>query len=257
MPERENDLVSLFVRDLDRIELPPRERWQPAQRKESIFMRTSRTILYAGAVAAVLAVALIAGLALRDGGQVAAPPSATPAPSAPTATTAPTASPGPSASPTAAPAGAITGRLGYPAGMIPPLTVYAISVNNPSVWFSVDTPYFGGDPRPTAPYPTAAPGQPTIYTITGVAPGTYYVLAYRNDDVNIEAKNSPGVYSQFVVKCEQATQGGQNATPAPGCAPPGDHSLIPVTVRPGETVSRIDIIDWFSPGRPPYPPRPR
>jgi len=93
MPERENDLVSLFVRDLDRIELPPRERWRPAQRKESIFMRTSRTILYAGAVAAVLAVALIAGLALRDGGQVAAPPSATPAPSAPTATALPTASP--------------------------------------------------------------------------------------------------------------------------------------------------------------------
>jgi hypothetical protein len=65
--------------------------------------------------------------------------------------------------------------------------------------------------------------QPT-YTITGIAPGTYYVLAYRND-------NNPGigVYTQYTVKCQQATQ---------------------------ETVSRIDITDWqFQQNG--YPARPR
>ena len=59
--------------------------------------------------------------------------------------------------------------------------------------------------------------------MTGVAPGTYYVLAYRNDNVNVEAKNAPGVYSQYV-----------------------------------ETVPRIDLTDWYyGPAGPSYPPRPR
>jgi hypothetical protein len=79
--------------------------------------------------------------------------------------------------------------------------------------------------------------QPT-YTITGVAPGIYYVLAYCND-------NNPrlGVYTRYTVMCLQATQGGQSSTPAPACAA-NDQSLLPVTVHAGETVRRIDIIDW-------------
>ncbi len=210
-------------------------------------MRTGRYVLYAGVVAAVVVLALVAGLSLRNGSSVVAPPTST-ASTSPTPTS--SATTGVSASPvTTAPPptlGAITGVFGYPSDFIPPLTVYAISVDDPKAFFSVDFAGFGNPPRPTLP-----PGvsQPT-YTITGIAPGTYYVLAYRND-------NNPGigVYTQYTVKCQQATQGGQFSTPAPACAA-NDQSLLPVTVHAGETVSRIDITDWqFQQNG--YPARPR
>jgi hypothetical protein len=162
----------------------------------------------------------------------------TPASAPPVATVSPT--------PSAPTGSAITGRFGYPSDFMPALTVYAISVNDPRVFFSVEFAGFGNPPRPTLP-----PGvSQATYTLTGIAPGTYYVLAYRND-------NSPGlgVYSQHTVKCFQATQGGQTSTPAPGCSA-NDHSLLPVTVRAGETVSRIDITDWVFQQNG-YPPRPR
>jgi hypothetical protein len=169
---------------------------------------------------------------------------ATATPSAPTASTSATATA--TAPPTAAASGALTGALGYPSEFIPPLTVYAISVADQRVFFSVDTPRY--------PLATNTPPRPT-YTMTGVAPGTYYVLAYRNDDVNVEAKNAPGVYSQYVLQCLQPNAAG--STPAPGCSS-ADHSLVPVTVRAGETVPRIDVTDWYyGPNRPSYPPRPR
>ena len=135
MPDQDKDLMHLFVRDLDDIELPPRDMWRPAPRKESQLMKTSRYVLYAGAIAAVLVVALIARFGLRDGNQVAASPS----PSASASTSA-------AASATAGPAGAITGRLGYGSDFVPPLTVYAISVSDANVWFSTDTPRFGNAP---------------------------------------------------------------------------------------------------------------
>jgi hypothetical protein len=113
VPDLDKDLIQLFVRDLDDIELPPRDRWRPAPRRESHLMRTGRYILYACAVVAVLVIALIASFALRDGNRVAA----TPSPTSPTAATSPTtsSSTAATASPGATPA---TGRyssagLGY------------------------------------------------------------------------------------------------------------------------------------------------
>lgn len=249
MPDRDKDLVQLFVRDLDRIELPPRERWRPAERKESIVMRTSRTILYAGAVAAVLALALIAGFAMRDRGQVAAPPTSSPTPTSATASPAPTASPrptlSPSPSPTAAPAGAITGRFGYPSDFIPPVTVYAISTTDQRVWYSVDFPGYGNPPRPTA-QPGTTPG---TYTISGVAPGAYWVVAYRNDATGPMTGPDPGYYSAAAA-CMRIPNSG-------GCP---DQRLIPVTVVAGQTASGIDIVSWGAPlsgpPSPTFPPRP-
>lgn len=80
MDDRDEDLTGLFVRDLDEIALPPRGAWRRASGRETTAMRTSRYILTAGAVAAVLAIALIVGFQLRDRNSTAANPSASPTP---------------------------------------------------------------------------------------------------------------------------------------------------------------------------------
>jgi hypothetical protein len=234
------DLMHLFVRDLDDIELPPRDRWRGAPRKESHLMKTSRYVLYTGAIAAVLVLALIASFGLRDGNQVAASPSPSVSASASAA-----------ASATAGPAGAITGRLGYGSEFVPPVTVYAISVSDPRVWFSTDTARFG-NASPVPGEPTWPPSGPGTYLISRVAPGTYYVIAYRNDNPDPpQLKNLPGGYTQNTAKCGAYDL----PTPLPGPCP-YDHSLVPVTVTAGHTMSRIDIKDWFlQEGT--YPPRPR
>src|SRR5438477_1854914 len=78
MDERDKDLTHLFVRDLDEIPLPPRDAWRRAHGRESTAMRASRAFLTAGAIAAVLAGALIVGFQLSQRQQGAANPSATP-----------------------------------------------------------------------------------------------------------------------------------------------------------------------------------
>ncbi|HUQ16300.1 MAG TPA: hypothetical protein VM070_00780, partial [Candidatus Saccharimonadales bacterium] len=106
MDERDKDLTHLFVRDLDEIPLPPRGAWRRTQEKEQIIMRTSRSLLTAGAAVAVLILALVVGLQLRDRSETAASPSASPRPSA-TASTAPGAvAPSPTSSSTASPTAA-------------------------------------------------------------------------------------------------------------------------------------------------------
>src|SRR5438874_13437555 len=81
MDERDKDLTHLFVRDLDEIPLPPRDAWRRAQGRESTAMRASRAFLTAGAIAAVLAVALIVGFLLSQRPPRAANPSSSPTPS--------------------------------------------------------------------------------------------------------------------------------------------------------------------------------
>ena len=157
------------------------------------------------------------------------PPSPTTAPPSPTSA--------PAATPT--PGGAITGRFGYPSDFIPAVTVYAISTTDPRVWYSVEFPGLGNPPRPTLP-----PGvsQPT-YTITGVAAGTYWVVAYRNDR-NLP---DPGFYSRQV-ECFRATPRG----------PCSDINPAPVVVVSGQTTSGIDVITWGTQPQPSptLPPRP-
>jgi len=148
---------------------------------------------------------------------------------------------GPSSSAAATPAtastaasasGSITGRLTYPSDFIPPLQVYAISVQDPKIYFTANTPRY--------PLVTNSPPQPT-YTISAIPPGTYYVLAWRVDSATEQAH--PGVYS-FAVFC------GMTAS----CT---DHRLAPIDVGAGQTVTGIDVADWYYPPTQSYPPRPR
>jgi len=209
-------------------------------------LTTRRSLATLAAVLLIVAIGIVVLYALRSqdlGTRVYVPPSPTAtavvAISTPVVTvTAPA---------TSAPvtAGVITGRALYPAGFIPALTVYAISTTDQTRSLFVQRPRFaereGPDDRAT-------------YTITGVAPGTYYVVAWWDSDATPTTK--PGLYSQFVVRCVQPSMAG--ATPLPAeCSNSrtADHTLVPVTVRSGETVSSIDVGDW-SYDQATYPPRP-
>ena len=131
--------------------------------------------------------------------------------------------------------GAITGRIGYGSEINPPVTIYAISTTDPSLWYSVKHPGLGNPPRPTA-----QPGTPgDTYTIAGVASGTYWVVAYRDDG----QLPDPGLYSR-VNECWRTTPSG----PCP------DGTLVPATVTSGQTTGGIDILTWGYP--PPVPPSP-
>jgi hypothetical protein len=151
-------------------------------------------------------------------------------PTSVTATTAPPTSPASIAT------GAITGTFGYPSDFVPPATVYAISTTDPGVWYSVDFPGFGNFGNP--PRPTLPPGETRPrYTITGVAPGAYWVVAYRNDGQNPD----PGYY----------------CGPTPPSGPCPDLKLAAVTVIAGETTSGIDVFTWVPLSlRPPSPTMP-
>ena len=123
MPDQDKNLVHLFVRDLDEIELPPRDLWRPAPRKESHLMKTSRYVLYAGAVAAVLLLAILASIGLRDRNEIAASPS-------PSSATSPAASA--SASATASPVAS--------APTVPTTLPTSGRYNSPGLGYSIETP---------------------------------------------------------------------------------------------------------------------
>jgi len=204
-----------------------------------------RNLLVAAAVVAVLILAFVATVGLRNGNQVAVnlSPSISPSPSSTVTPSTPTPTVSPSPSPTTATpqAGAISGRFGYGSDYIPPVTVYAISTTDQRVWYSVDYPGVGNPPRHTPP-----PGQSgDTYTITGVAAGTYWVVAYRNDG----QLPDPGYYSRNTI-CQRTTPSG----PCP------DVTLIPATVIAGQTASGIDVLTWGPPPpgqpSPTFPPRP-
>ncbi len=142
--------------------------------------------------------------------------------------------------PTATPqAGAITGRFGYGSDFIPPVTVYAISTADARVWYSVNFAGLGNPPRPTAQPGTSG----DTYTITGVAPGSYWVVAFRNDG----QLPDPGFYSRASI-CQRTTPSG----PCPDINP------VAVTVISGQTASGIDVLTWGTRPEPSptLPPRP-
>jgi hypothetical protein len=197
----------------------------------------------AAAIVLVVLIAIVLGAALLYAARAVPPATASPTPSlTPTATVAIAtstlvATPSPTATPQAG--GAITGRFAYGSDFIPPVTVYAISTTDSRVWYSVPFAGFGNPPRPTLP-----PGQTEArYTITGVAPGTYWVVAYRTDGLLPD----PGYYSRQV-ECQRTTPSG----PCPDINP------AMVTVASGQTASGIDVVTWGTQPQPSptLPPRP-
>jgi len=192
-------------------------------------LRLSAVTLALVALAAVIAIYV-----LRAPTSTPVPQSASPSPTI--------ARPSPTSEPTvtAPVGGAITGRFAYGSDFIPPVTVYAISTTDARVWYSVSFAGVGNPPRPTLP-----PGvSQATYTITGVAPGTYWVVAYRNDG----QLPDPGYYSRAAA-CLRIPNSG-------GCP---DQTLIPATVTAGQTTSDIDVANWGPPPGQPLPtipPRP-
>lgn len=106
--------------------------------------------------------------------------------------------------------GAITGALGYGSEYIPPMRVVAFDVHSEGYYY-VDT----------------LRNQET-YEITDLPPGTYNVLAY----VREEGPELSGGYSHFVT-CGMTVD----------CS---DHSLIDVSVYPGEVTEDVDPIDFYA-----------
>jgi beta propeller repeat protein len=119
--------------------------------------------------------------------------------------------------------GTITGTLSFPSEGIPPLNIYAIPVSGSGKPFSVRTWSNEID-----------------FTIEGVEPGTYYVVAYLD--------NTDGLAAMAYTKGVACVRG----DPGANC---NDHTLIPVTVKAGETLRDVDPIDYGSevklPTRPP------
>jgi nucleoid-associated protein YgaU len=112
--------------------------------------------------------------------------------------------------------GTISGQLSFPSEGIPPLTIFAVRIDNGlSTYYSIET----------------AEHQ-SSYTIE-VDPGIYNVFAYRDDFA--------GGYTKYVT-C------GMGA----GCS---DHSLLAVQVKSRKNVRNIDLADWYVP-RGTFPPRP-
>lgn len=121
--------------------------------------------------------------------------------------------------------GAISGRVTYPAEGSPPLAIYAFRVGDPSVYRVIHTPLRG-------------PSEPQAYTMAAVEPGMYVVLAYV-------APQKPDLPSGPLA-CGLC--GGYTVASVCGLGQQcNNHSLLRVTVRAGETVSGIDVTDWYAP----------
>ena len=112
--------------------------------------------------------------------------------------------------------GTITGLLSFPSERIPPLTIFAIRIDNGLLtYYSIETA-----------------ADQASYAIE-VDPGIYNVFGNRDDFA--------GGYTKYVT-C------GMGAS----CS---DHSPLPVVVKAGKIVKNIDLADWYAPSGT-FPPRP-
>lgn len=119
--------------------------------------------------------------------------------------------------------GTVTGAVCYPSEMIPPMIIYARNIASGQLF--------------ELPHQTA-----TQYTFSGLPAGDYHFFAYT--DFGDPASELPGGYTEFLF-----------CSSDPKDCP---HTLIPVHVEPGQTVTGIDICDWYAPpGDTSFPPNPK
>lgn len=107
--------------------------------------------------------------------------------------------------------GSISGTTGYPSESIPPLEIFAFKANDHTEYFK-----------------TTTQTNQQSFTIDAVTPGDYVVVAYP-----IGTDGLTGGYTQ-AVPCGLSV----------ACT---DHSLIEVSVAVGETVSGVEVKDWYAP----------
>ena len=191
--------------------------------------------------------AALTTLTLRRVGVTGSVSAAIPAPTgcanAPLPTSAPVVAPSSNPVTTAAPqtaaavtqrpvsnAGTIAGTLRYAGSFIPRLTVFALNTDR-SNYFSVQTPR----------YDSRTPPDQWTFTITGVTPGRYVVFAY-SDEPGVPQDPTLGGGYTVAVSCGLLFQ----------CQ---DHTLIPVSVAPGQAVSGVAVWDWYARVGA-FPPRP-
>jgi hypothetical protein len=105
--------------------------------------------------------------------------------------------------------GSITGTIRYPAEEHPPLRVYAIAATGAS--------HYDVAIRPDQ-----------ISFAIDVPSGRYYLVAYTQEEPRLSGGWTRAVPCGLTASC-------------------ADHALIPVTVGAGQTVSGIDIGDWYAP----------
>jgi hypothetical protein len=110
------------------------------------------------------------------------------------------------------PTGTVAGKMCYPSSGIPPMTIYAENVETGELLEKSHA----GDLQ---------------YTFSGIPPGEYYFYAYTVGGGTIP-EGIGGGYTVAVpcglsVDCE-------------------DHTMLPVRVEPGGSVTGIDICDWYS-----------
>lgn len=118
--------------------------------------------------------------------------------------------------------GAIQGNLGYPSDGVPALDVYAIGINESADTF----------------FTTRTTSGDTTFTLSSIEPGDYHLVAYLADT---PTATYAGGYTE-AVRCGLHYE----------CT---DHSLITVEVQPGETVTGVEVRDWYAPHGA-FPPRP-
>jgi hypothetical protein len=117
----------------------------------------------------------------------------------------------------------ISGRLSYPSDFMPPMSIYAFTMQANSL---------------VAVFRAHTKGGVTTYALEGLAPGRYTVVAYSSFD-----------------RTNYLASGYTRAVPCGLQQACTDHALIPVAVRAGDAVPNIDPTD-FAPGATGFPPLP-
>lgn len=116
--------------------------------------------------------------------------------------------------------GVISGKISFPSEFIPKLTIYATRAETNAIKYSV----------------VHTLENQNSYSIS-LEPGIYFLTAYVDNNPVLV-----GAYSQYVLCGAQST-----------CK---DHSLVSVPIGLGQTVTNVDILDWYAPANA-FPPRPQ